>query len=235
MPEMNIVQAVNDASAARDAPRPARRRAGRGRRQVRRRVPRHQRALHDEFGADRVHRHAARRRRHRRHRDRHGALRPAPGARDPVRRLHLPGLRPDRERAGQVPLPLGRRVSRPVVDPHAGRRRHPRRPLPLAVARGALHPHRPASRWSARRTRYDAKGLLAGAIRDDDPVLFFEPKRVYRAAKGEVPEGDYTIPLGKAKVVREGSAGHRHRLGRDAARRRSRPPSRARAGASTWR
>ncbi|MBI4950684.1 MAG: alpha-ketoacid dehydrogenase subunit beta [Myxococcales bacterium] len=50
----------------------------------------------------------------------------------------------------------------------------------------------------------DAKGLLLAAIRDPDPVLFFEPKRVYRAAKGEVPEGDYTVPLGQAKVVRPG-------------------------------
>jgi 2-oxoisovalerate dehydrogenase E1 component beta subunit len=50
----------------------------------------------------------------------------------------------------------------------------------------------------------DAKGLLLSSIRDPDPVLFFEPKRVYRAAKGEVPEGDYTVPLGKAKVVRPG-------------------------------
>jgi 2-oxoisovalerate dehydrogenase E1 component beta subunit len=52
---------------------------------------------------------------------------------------------------------------------------------------------------------YDAKGLLLASIRDPDPVLFFEPKRVYRAARGEVPEGDYTVPLGKAKVVREGT------------------------------
>src|SRR5512137_518960 len=50
----------------------------------------------------------------------------------------------------------------------------------------------------------DAKGLLAAAIRDPDPVLFFEPKRVYRAAKGDVPEGDYVVPIGKAKVTREG-------------------------------
>ena len=51
---------------------------------------------------------------------------------------------------------------------------------------------------------YDAKGLLLSAIRDPDPVLFFEPKRVYRAAKGDVPDGEYTVPLGKAAVVREG-------------------------------
>jgi 2-oxoisovalerate dehydrogenase E1 component beta subunit len=51
----------------------------------------------------------------------------------------------------------------------------------------------------------DAKGLLASAIRDPDPVLFFEPKRVYRAAKGEVPAGDFTVPIGEAAVTREGS------------------------------
>jgi 2-oxoisovalerate dehydrogenase E1 component beta subunit len=51
---------------------------------------------------------------------------------------------------------------------------------------------------------YDAKGLLLASIRDDDPILFFEPKRVYRAAKSDVPEGDYTVELGKAKVLREG-------------------------------
>jgi 2-oxoisovalerate dehydrogenase E1 component beta subunit len=51
---------------------------------------------------------------------------------------------------------------------------------------------------------HDAKGLLLASIRDPDPVLFFEPKRIYRAAKGEVPSGDYTVPLGKAAVIREG-------------------------------
>jgi pyruvate dehydrogenase E1 component beta subunit len=51
---------------------------------------------------------------------------------------------------------------------------------------------------------HDAKGLLLASIRDPDPVLFFEPKRIYRAAKGDVPEGDYTVPIGKAAVVRAG-------------------------------
>jgi len=50
----------------------------------------------------------------------------------------------------------------------------------------------------------DAKGLLLACIRDPDPVLFFESKRIYRAARGEVPEGDHTVPLGKASVAREG-------------------------------
>jgi pyruvate dehydrogenase E1 component beta subunit len=50
----------------------------------------------------------------------------------------------------------------------------------------------------------DAKGLLTSAIRDPDPVLFLEPKRVYRAVKGEVPEGEHAVPLGKARVTRAG-------------------------------
>ena len=54
-------------------------------------------------------------------------------------------------------------------------------------------------------TPYDVKGLLKSAIRDDDPVLFFEHKRCYRLIKGEVPEEDYTVPIGKAEVKREGS------------------------------
>lgn len=51
---------------------------------------------------------------------------------------------------------------------------------------------------------FDAKGLLLAALRDPDPVIFFEPKRVYRAAKGMVPEGDFTVPIGSAAVAREG-------------------------------
>ncbi len=53
----------------------------------------------------------------------------------------------------------------------------------------------------------DAKGLLLSAMRGDDPVLFFEPKRIYRAARGEVPEGDHVIPLGEAKRVLPETAG----------------------------
>jgi 2-oxoisovalerate dehydrogenase E1 component beta subunit len=51
---------------------------------------------------------------------------------------------------------------------------------------------------------YDSKGLLKSAIRDDDPVVFMEPKRLYRALKEEVPEDDYLIPIGKAAIRREG-------------------------------
>lgn len=54
-------------------------------------------------------------------------------------------------------------------------------------------------------TPFDAKGLLTAAIRDPDPVIFMEPKRIYRAFKQEVPEEQYFIPLGKAAQVREGT------------------------------
>jgi pyruvate dehydrogenase E1 component beta subunit len=54
-------------------------------------------------------------------------------------------------------------------------------------------------------TPYDAKGLLTAAIKDPDPVIFMEPKRIYRAFKQEVPDEEYEIPLGKARVVKQGS------------------------------
>jgi pyruvate dehydrogenase E1 component beta subunit len=53
-------------------------------------------------------------------------------------------------------------------------------------------------------TPYDTKGLLLSSLRDKDPVIFLEPKRIYRAVKGEVPEEEFTVPIGKAKVAREG-------------------------------
>ena len=53
-------------------------------------------------------------------------------------------------------------------------------------------------------TPYDAKGLLTSSIRDPDPVIFLEPTRLYRAGRQEVPEEPYEVPLGKAKIVREG-------------------------------
>ena len=64
--------------------------------------------------------------------------------------------------------------------------------------------HTPGLKVVVPATPEDAKGLLISAIRDPDPVLFFEPKRIYRAAKGEVPEGEYAIPLGQARVTRAG-------------------------------
>jgi pyruvate dehydrogenase E1 component beta subunit len=70
----------------------------------------------------------------------------------------------------------------------------------------ALFIHTPGLKVVVPSNPYDAKGLLLSCIRQNDPVIFLEPKRVYRAAKGDVPEGeDYTIPLGQAKVLREGT------------------------------
>jgi pyruvate dehydrogenase E1 component beta subunit len=65
--------------------------------------------------------------------------------------------------------------------------------------------HTPGLKVVCPSNPYDAKGLLLASIRDPDPVLFFEPKRIYRAARADVPEGeDYTVPLSVAKVVRPG-------------------------------
>ena len=68
----------------------------------------------------------------------------------------------------------------------------------------ALYCHIPGLKVVIPSNPYDAKGLLLSAIRDPDPVLFLEPKILYRKAKGEVPEKPYTIPIGKANVVNEG-------------------------------
>jgi pyruvate dehydrogenase E1 component beta subunit len=65
--------------------------------------------------------------------------------------------------------------------------------------------HIPGLKVVTPSTPYDAKGLLLSAIRDDDPVIFLEPSKIYRAFKQEVPEEDYTIPIGKAKVLKEGT------------------------------
>jgi pyruvate dehydrogenase E1 component beta subunit len=64
--------------------------------------------------------------------------------------------------------------------------------------------HTPGLKVVVPSTPSDAKGLLISAIRDPDPVIFLEPKKIYRAIKEEVPEEEYIIPLGQAKVIREG-------------------------------
>lgn len=69
----------------------------------------------------------------------------------------------------------------------------------------AYFAHTPGLKVVIPATPYDAKGLLLSAIRGEDPVIFLEPKRVYRAARGEVPEGEYLVPIGQAQVVRPGA------------------------------
>lgn len=65
--------------------------------------------------------------------------------------------------------------------------------------------HTPGLKVVMPSTPYDAKGLLVSAIRDNDPVIFFEPLRIYRAFKEEVPDELYTVPIGEAKIEKEGN------------------------------
>jgi 2-oxoisovalerate dehydrogenase E1 component beta subunit len=68
----------------------------------------------------------------------------------------------------------------------------------------AFFAHCPGLKIVVPSTPYDAKGLLKSAVRDPNPVLFFEPKKGYRAIKGDVPDEEYTVPIGPARVAREG-------------------------------
>ncbi len=68
----------------------------------------------------------------------------------------------------------------------------------------AFFTHVPGLKVVIPSTPYDAKGLLKSAVRDPNPVLFFEPKKGYRAIKGDVPDTDYTVPIGPARVARTG-------------------------------
>jgi pyruvate dehydrogenase E1 component beta subunit len=68
----------------------------------------------------------------------------------------------------------------------------------------SLFAHIPGLKVVIPSTPYDTKGLLTAAIKDPDPVIFLEPKRIYRAFKQEVPEEEYIVPIGKARVVQQG-------------------------------
>ena len=68
----------------------------------------------------------------------------------------------------------------------------------------AYFAHTPGVKVVVPRNAYQAKGLLLAALKEPDPVIFFEPKRLYRASVGEVPEGRYELPLGKAEVIKNG-------------------------------
>jgi pyruvate dehydrogenase E1 component beta subunit len=72
-------------------------------------------------------------------------------------------------------------------------------------AHEAKYVQSPGIKVAMPATAYDAKGLLATALRDPDPVLFCEPLRGYRLQKDEVPDEDYTVPFGEARTLREGS------------------------------
>ena len=68
----------------------------------------------------------------------------------------------------------------------------------------SLFAHVPGLKMVVPSNPYDAKGLLAAAIRDPDPVIFYEPMRIYRAIKQDIPEEEYFVPLGKANVIQQG-------------------------------
>ena len=164
-----------------DGGRPEGPRHGRGRRQARRRLPRHRRSAEGLRRGPR-HRHPARRVRHHRHRHRAGAARLPPGLRDPVRRVRLPRVRPDRQPAGQDARPragqgvaAGRRA-----DP--GRRRHRRGRAPQRVQRGLLRAHR---RTQGGRLLQPGRRLLHGAAGDRDR----RPGHLLRAEAALLGEG----------------------------------------------
>ena len=97
---------------------------------------------------------------------------------------------------GQYPCPVVIRT--PVGGGIRGGHYHSQSPEALFI-------HTPGLKVVAPSNPYDAKGLLLACLRQNDPVLFMEPKRIYRASKGEVPEADYTVEVGKLAVAREGT------------------------------
>jgi pyruvate dehydrogenase E1 component beta subunit len=97
---------------------------------------------------------------------------------------------------GQYPCPVVIRT--PVGGGIRGGHYHSQSPEALFI-------HTPGLKVVSPTNPYDAKGLLLAAMRQNDPVLFLEPKRIYRAKKGEVPDAAYTVELGKAAVVRPGT------------------------------
>jgi 2-oxoisovalerate dehydrogenase E1 component beta subunit len=97
---------------------------------------------------------------------------------------------------GQYPCPVVIRT--PVGGGIRGGHYHSQSPEALFI-------HTPGLKVVAPSNPYDAKGLLLAAMRQNDPVLFMEPKRIYRASRGDVPEGEYTVELGQAAIVRPGT------------------------------
>src|SRR5687767_7871320 len=96
---------------------------------------------------------------------------------------------------GQYPCPVVIRT--PIGGGIRGGHYHSQSPEALFI-------HTPGLKVVAPSNPHDAKGLLLACMRQNDPVLYMEPKRIYRASKGEVPDSDYEVPLGEASVVREG-------------------------------
>jgi pyruvate dehydrogenase E1 component beta subunit len=138
-----------------------------------------------------------------------GAIGLALAGRRPVAEIQFDGFMP--AVLDQVVCHLGRIRSRsrgelsvPLVlrAPHGGLIHAPEH---HSESPEAYFCHTPGIKVVVPSTPHDAKGLLLAAIEDPDPVVFFEPKLLYRSAVGEVPAGRYTVPLGRARLVREGA------------------------------
>ena len=139
--------------------------------------------------------------RHRRRRLRHELSGPASRGRNAVHRFHRLRFNQVTNMVAKSHYRYGAPVPMVLRGPSGG-----------GVHGGPFHSanpemyfvHTPGLKVVYPSTAYDAKGLLKSAIRDNNPVLFFEHKFLYRRIKEEVPAGDYTVPLGKAIVRREG-------------------------------
>ncbi|MFB6244034.1 MAG: alpha-ketoacid dehydrogenase subunit beta [Halobaculum sp.] len=107
---------------------------------------------------------------------------------------HMPRLR-TRSR-GRFTVPMVLRA------PYGGGIRAPEH---HSESKEAFYAHEAGLKVAIPSTPYDTKGMLIAAIRDPDPVVFLEPKLIYRAFRGDVPEGEYEVPLGEAAVRREGT------------------------------
>ena len=143
--------------------------------------------------------------RHHRHGGGHGHRGAAAGAGNPVHGVSLPGLRPAHQPRGPHAQPFARAASsaRLVVRVPYGGGIHP--PEHHSESTEAMLVHTPGLQVVVPATPYDAKGLLISAIRSPDPVIFLEPKRIYRAVRQEIPEDSYTVPIGEARLVRAGT------------------------------
>ena len=179
------------------------------------------RRLQKKHGEHRVFDTPDRRRRHRRRRTRHGGEWPEARRGDPVRRLRVSRLRPDRERSRAHAVSQRRRIHRAAGV---------RMPCGGGIRGGQTHSQSPEALFAhvcgvkvvMPSNPYDAKGLLLAAIEDPDPVIFLEPKRLYNgpfdgdpnkpatswagASEERSARRHYTVPLGSAEVVRAGSA-----------------------------
>ena len=216
MPRMTMIEAIRSAMDVMMERDDDSRRVRRGCRLFRRRLPLHRRAA-EEIRQDPLLRRADQRGRHRRHRDRHGGLRPAGPCVEiqfadyiypAYDQIVSEAARLRYRSAGEFTCPIVIRL--PSGGGIFGGQTHSQSPE-------ALFTHVSGLKTVVPSNPYDAKGLLIAAIEDPDPVIFFEPKRLYNGPfdghhdrpvtpwskhpLGEVPDGHYTVPLGKAAVA----------------------------------